>query len=81
MSLAQGNNTPTRPRIEPGSPDSESDALTIRPVRSHVHNVVVCCLYNIMSVLVLFYLLYDMFGKEKALFTMSTVRHLWNLSI
>ena len=34
MSLAQGNNTPTRPRIEPGSPDSESDALTIRPVCS-----------------------------------------------
>ena len=23
MSLAQGNNTPTRPRIEPGSPDPE----------------------------------------------------------
>ena len=34
MSFAQGNNTPTRPRIEPGSPDPESDALTIRPVRS-----------------------------------------------
>ena len=34
MSLAQGNNTPTRPRIEPGSPDLESDALTTRPVRS-----------------------------------------------
>ena len=34
MSLAQGNNTPTRPRIEPGSPDPESAALTIRPVRS-----------------------------------------------
>ena len=33
MSFAQGNNTPTRPRIEPGSPDPESDALTIRPVR------------------------------------------------
>ena len=33
MSLAQGNNTPTRPRIEPGSPDTESDALTTRPVR------------------------------------------------
>ena len=32
MSLAQGNNTPTRPRIEPGSPDPESDALTTRPV-------------------------------------------------
>ena len=34
MPLAQGNNTPTRPRIDPGSPDPESDALTIRPVRS-----------------------------------------------
>ena len=34
MPLAQGNNTPTRPRIEPGSPDPESDALTTRPVRS-----------------------------------------------
>ena len=33
MSLAQGNSTPTRPRIEPGSPDPESDALTTRPVR------------------------------------------------
>ena len=33
VSLAQGNNTPTRPRIEPGSPDPESDALAIRPVR------------------------------------------------
>ena len=33
MSLAQGNNTPTRPRIEPGSPDPEFDALTTRPVR------------------------------------------------
>ena len=34
MSLAQGNNTPTRPRVEPGSPDLEFDALTTRPVRS-----------------------------------------------
>ena len=34
MALAQGNNTPTPPRIEPGSPDPESDALTTRPVRS-----------------------------------------------
>ena len=34
MSLAQGNNTPTRPRIESGSPNSESDALTTRPVSS-----------------------------------------------
>ena len=33
MFLAQGNNTPTRVRIEPGSPDPESDALTTRPVR------------------------------------------------
>ena len=36
MSLAQGNNTPTRPRIEPGSPYPESDALTTRPVRSPI---------------------------------------------
>ena len=34
MSLAQGNNTKTQLRIEPGSSDSESDALTTRPVRS-----------------------------------------------
>ena len=34
MSLVQGNNTPTWPRIEPGSPDLESEALTTRPVRS-----------------------------------------------
>ena len=34
MSLAQVNNTPTRPRIEPGSLDPESNALTTRPVRS-----------------------------------------------
>ena len=33
MSLAQGNNTLTRPRIEPGSPDPESDPVTTRPVR------------------------------------------------
>ena len=38
MSLAQGNNTPTRPRIEPGSPDPESDALTTRPVRPQQNN-------------------------------------------
>ena len=36
MSLAQGNNIPTRPRIEPGSPDPESNALTTRPVRSPI---------------------------------------------
>ena len=29
MSLAQGNNTPTRPRIEPGSPDPESNNAAI----------------------------------------------------
>ena len=32
MSLAQGNNTPIRPRIESWSPDPDSDALTTRPV-------------------------------------------------
>ena len=40
MSLAQGNNTPTRPRIEPGSPDPKSDALTTRPVRSPVSDLI-----------------------------------------
>ena len=40
MSLAQGNNTPTRPRIEPGSPDPESDALTTRPVRPPIKDPV-----------------------------------------
>ena len=49
MSLAQGNNTPTRPRIEPGSPDPESDALTIRPVRPQVNNVTVFLLQDIVS--------------------------------
>ena len=42
MSLAQGNNTPTRPRIEPGSPDPESDALTIRPVRPPNQDLNIC---------------------------------------
>ena len=49
MSLAQGNNTPTRPRIEPGSPDPESDALTIRPVRSPSLNMVEYKLGNFVS--------------------------------
>ena len=31
--LLKETNTPTRLRIEPGSPDPESDALTTRPVR------------------------------------------------
>ena len=31
--MLKDTNTPARPRIEPGSPDPESDALTIRPVR------------------------------------------------
>ena len=31
--MLKETNTPTRPRIEPGSPDPESDALTIRPAR------------------------------------------------
>ena len=43
MSLAQGNNTPTRPRIEPGSPDPEFDALTTRPVRPDTVEVVTEC--------------------------------------
>ena len=37
--LLKESNTPTRPRIEPGSPDPESDALTIRPVRPPKLNV------------------------------------------
>ena len=45
MSLAQGNNTPTRPRIEPGSPDPESDAqehfcqrlLFISPAKKEIY--------------------------------------------
>ena len=32
MSLAQGSNTKTRPRIESGSPEPESNALITRPV-------------------------------------------------
>ena len=39
MSFAQGNNKPTRPRIESGSPDPESDALTTRPVHSPTKRV------------------------------------------
>ena len=31
--MLKETNTPTRPIIEPGSPDPKSDALTIRPVR------------------------------------------------
>ena len=46
MSLAQGNNTPTRLRIEPGSPDPESDALTTRPVRPPEEIMGVECLQN-----------------------------------
>ena len=37
--MLKETNTPTRPRIEPGSPDPESDALTIRPVRPPHINV------------------------------------------
>ena len=52
MSLARGNNTPTRPRIEPGSPDPESDALTTRPVRSPASivylSIVLCKQYYIL---------------------------------
>ena len=49
MSLAQENDTPTRPRIEPGSPDPESDALTTRPVRSPT---IVCGNYNVCSFII-----------------------------
>ena len=36
--LLKETNTPTRPRIEPGSPDPKCDALTIRPVRPPVYD-------------------------------------------
>ena len=49
MSLAQGNNTPTRPRIEPGSPDPESDALTTRPVRFPIQ-IVACSALSLSKV-------------------------------
>ena len=39
--MLKETNTPTRPRIEPGSLDPESDALTIRPVRPPRNNVAV----------------------------------------
>ena len=42
--LLKETNTPTRPRIEPGSPDPKSDALTIRPVRPPI------CLFVILVV-------------------------------
>ena len=40
--LLKETNTPTRPRIEPGSPDPESDALTIRPVRPPSTDLCLC---------------------------------------
>ena len=40
--MLKETNTPTLPRIEPGSPDPESDALTIRPVRPLSVCVCVC---------------------------------------
>ena len=51
MSLAQGNNTPTRPRIEPGSPDPESDALTTRPVRPPSSNYVAIHQQKVIAIL------------------------------
>ena len=49
MSLAQGNNTPTRPRIEPGSPDPESDAL-IEMSSSIFARIRVCHWPDVMTV-------------------------------
>ena len=49
MSLAQGNNTPTRRRIEHGSPDPESDALTTRPVRPLENIVLNLCLRQLTT--------------------------------
>ena len=46
MSLAQGNNTTIQPRIEPGSPDPESDGLTTRPVRSPIYIPVYVCVVH-----------------------------------
>ena len=40
--LLKETNTPPRPRIEPGSPDPESDALTIRPVRPPQRVIITC---------------------------------------
>ena len=37
--MLKETNTPTRPRIEPGSPDPESDALAIRPVRPPLYDL------------------------------------------
>ena len=48
MSLAQGNNTPTRPRIEPGSPDPESDALDLASDNEYTGKTLVkLCLFII----------------------------------
>ena len=46
--MLKETNTPTRPRIEPGSPDPESDALAIRPVRPPK-------IYNKLSILFLIF--------------------------
>ena len=61
MFLAQGNNTPTRPRIEPGSPDPESDALTTRPVRPESCFVVVALLLLFSWVFVVCFFFYFYF--------------------
>ena len=47
--MLKETNTPTRPRIEPGSPDPESDALTIRPVRPPIKGIT--CLLDVLSIL------------------------------
>ena len=50
MSLAQGINTPTRPRIEPGSPDLESEALTTRPVLPNYVQYMSLCIFHFFFV-------------------------------
>ena len=70
--MLKETNTPTRPRIEPGSPDPESDALTIRPVRPPVLFVFGCVLivamatmcFNLQSVLLLSHIIKDVLFKN-----------------
>ena len=48
--MLKETNTPTRPRIEPGSPDPESDALTIRPVRPPFNDIVISSVFVINNI-------------------------------
>ena len=64
MSLAQGNNTPTRPRIEPGSPDPGSDGLTTRPVLGCEHAVLITCVSRHLTHISLASFLWDIGNKK-----------------